>query len=155
MSVDRLRRRREIDLEAELRAGRPVPSAELVRSIVGRAENATRTVGGGFRVAFAGALTAAMLAALAGFGGVGYAAVAVDGAAKAVKKTLSLEKSPVLAHHKPGHTTPAQSQYGKKCGHTPATDTPPRDKGSTKPAPGTPPGNPNNNTCPGTSGPKK
>jgi hypothetical protein len=103
----------------------------------------------GLRLGFAGALTAVMLAAFGSFGGLGYATASVAGAAKAAKRAVAAKDGPAVVTR-----TPAQSQYGKKCGHSPATDVPPRNHGSTKPAPGTPPGNPDNDTCPGTSGPK-
>ena len=147
--MERFRKRRESDLEAELRSRRPVPRDELVRSIVADVEESRRTTRSGLRLAFAGALTAAMLVALAGFGGLGYAANSVRSATAVVQKVVKPKpkKTVSIASH-----TPAQSQYGKKCGHTPSTGTGPGT--GTKPSPGVPPGNPNNNTCPGQSGKK-
>jgi hypothetical protein len=147
--VERFRRHRELDLETGLRAARPVPSDELVRSILARTEERSRASRRGFRLAFAGVLTAVMLAALGSYGGLGYATAGVTGAAKAAKRAVASKEQRAVVK-----SSPAQSQYGKKCGHSPATDVPPRNHGSTKPAPGTPPGNPDNDTCPGTSGPK-
>ncbi len=72
-------------LERELRAMRPAPSDELVAKIEARVREARpayrRT---SFRLAVPVALTAAMVAALAAVGGVGYAASSVKDAATAV-----------------------------------------------------------------------
>ena len=72
------RRNPESGLEAELRSNRPEPSRELVD----RLEMRVRTHGrdrraGSFRVAFAGALAAGVLTALASVGGLGYAATVI------------------------------------------------------------------------------
>jgi hypothetical protein len=71
-------------LERELRAARPQPSEELVHRIEARvyAERPARR--GSFRIAVPVGLTAAMVAALAAVGGVGYAATSVEHAASAV-----------------------------------------------------------------------
>jgi hypothetical protein len=71
-------------LERELRAGRRAPSDELVSRIEGRVRDAHGPRRSAFRYAVPAALTAAMLAALAAVGGVGYAASSVEHAATAV-----------------------------------------------------------------------
>ena len=125
------------DIERELRAARPEPRDAFVTAVADDIRHARRSRFARRRVAVATAIAVGMLSAFGAFGGFGYAASAASKAAKAV------------AGNNGNGPSPAQSQYGKKCGHTPATGTP------TKPAPGVPPGNPSNNTCPGRSGPKK
>jgi hypothetical protein len=66
------------ELEGRLRAERPQPSAELIRAITPRRRPAPKR-----QIAFAGALTAALLASLAAVGGVSYAATAVRNAVEA------------------------------------------------------------------------
>ncbi|HVM69127.1 MAG TPA: hypothetical protein VM204_04745 [Gaiellaceae bacterium] len=78
--------RRHHELEARLRAERPTPGDELVRSISRRV--GTRPTGVP-RIALAGALSSVMLVALASVGGISYAANAVVGAAEVVKKAVS------------------------------------------------------------------
>ena len=72
------RKKREgLDLEVELRANRPEPSRELLHRLEARVrEDGRRSRSGSFRVAFAGALAAGVLGALASVGGLGYAATA-------------------------------------------------------------------------------
>jgi hypothetical protein len=69
-------------LERRLRAERPRPSAELMRSLTPR-RPARR------QFAFAGALTAALVVSLSAVGGVSYAANAVTKAAGAVAKVVT------------------------------------------------------------------
>jgi hypothetical protein len=64
-------------LEGRLRAERPRPSSELERLIVERCGHRSRSRG---RIGLVVVLTAGMLAALASFGGVGYAVNSVKGA---------------------------------------------------------------------------
>jgi len=64
-------------LEERLRAERPQPSRELERSIVERCGHRSRSRG---RIGLVVVVTAGMLAALASFGGVGYAVNSVKGA---------------------------------------------------------------------------
>jgi hypothetical protein len=98
------RRRHELDLEAELKASRPQPSPDFVHRLETEVRESGRTrVGGRVRVAFVGALTAVMLMALAGVGGVGYAASAGRDAAVSVKRVVTpgdvvrvLKKSPAI-----------------------------------------------------------
>ena len=79
--------RRDRELGAALRAARPAPRDELVRSI-------SRRVGprptGVPRVALAGALSSVMLVALGAVGGMGYAANAVTEAAAVVKQAIGV-----------------------------------------------------------------
>jgi hypothetical protein len=84
------KRRGGLDLEAELRAARPEPRRELLHTLTervredGRAPLRRRAP----RLALAGALTAAMLAALASVGGFGYAATAARQAVLVAKSIL-------------------------------------------------------------------
>jgi hypothetical protein len=84
------RKRHEgLDLEAELRAGRPEPSSEFVHRLEARVRNERRSGAGSLRVAFVGAVTAVMLLALAAVGGVGYASSAAQDAAVSVKRVVT------------------------------------------------------------------
>lgn len=85
------RKRHEgLDLEAELRAGRPEPAAEFIHRLEARVRHDGRTTrGGSLRVAFVGALTAVMLLALASVGGVGYASSSVRDAVVSVKRVVA------------------------------------------------------------------
>ncbi len=78
---------RERGLENELRANRPQPRDEFVRTLAARVP-ARRRASGALRVALAAALTVVMLASVAGFGGVGYAAAPAKQVAKIVKKVF-------------------------------------------------------------------
>ena len=103
------RRRHEgLDLEAELRAGRPEPAPEFITRLEARVRNDGRSRVGSLRVAFVGALTAVMLLALASVGGVGYASSAARDAAVSVKRVVApkdvvtvLKKSPALDQYNP------------------------------------------------------
>ena len=84
------RRHEPFDLEAELRAGRPQPSSHFVRRLEADVKDSGRSrAGGTLRVAFVGALTAVMLIALAGVGGVGYASSAGRDAVVSVKRVVT------------------------------------------------------------------
>ncbi|HET8652131.1 MAG TPA: hypothetical protein VFM13_06120 [Gaiellaceae bacterium] len=84
------RRRHEgLDLEAELRAGRPEPAQEFTRRLEARVRNDGRSRVGSLRVAFVGAVTAVMLLALASVGGVGYASSAAQDAAVSVGRVVT------------------------------------------------------------------
>ena len=108
------RRRRPVDLEAELRAGRPVPRESFVRELAGE----LRPVRSSFmrrRLGFAAALSAAILVALSAVGGLGYASSATSHAVNALKNVV------VKSHHTNRHLTtvhqsPAQDQYRPGCG---------------------------------------
>ena len=77
------RRRGSFDLERELRANRPEPRPEFLRALVLRVRGEGQAAPRGMRpralrLTLVGAVTAAMLAALASVGGLGYAASAVN-----------------------------------------------------------------------------
>lgn len=98
-------KREAFDLEAELRAGRPQPSREFVHRLEARVREGRRSRAGSFRVGFAGAMAAGVLAALASVGGLGYAAT---GAGSAMQKAKTVVKhNGVLVVHK----SPARDQY--------------------------------------------
>ena len=83
------RRQEPFDLEGELRAARPEPSNEFVRTLESRVRTDGRTRVGTLRVAFVGAITAVMLVALGSVGGVGYASSAAQDAAVSVKRVVT------------------------------------------------------------------
>jgi hypothetical protein len=102
------RRNPDSGLEAELRANRPEPSPELVD----RLEMRVRTHGrdrraGSFRVAFAGALAAGLLTALASVGGLGYAATGANQAVHSAKRVMHVHAVATLKK------SAAQDQYRK------------------------------------------
>jgi hypothetical protein len=99
------RRNRSTGLEAELRANRPEPSDELVRRIESRVRADGRRVG--FRVAFAGALVAGVLAALASVGGLGYAATSASQAVATAKRAMHVHAETRVQR------SAARDQYGK------------------------------------------
>jgi hypothetical protein len=82
------RDRKGFDLESELRANRPEPREGFVQAVASDVRGRARSRSS-FRVAFAGALTVGLLTALAGFGGLGYAATAPAKAVKAVVNAVS------------------------------------------------------------------
>jgi hypothetical protein len=119
-------------LEADLREGRPAPPSDFVQLLAKRVQpQRTRTR---LRVALAAGLTIGMVAALASFGGLGYASSAVKPAVgwvkvvkhvvaptkKSPKKTtkataaantrvLSKQYPVTLCHHPPGNPSNAQT----------------------------------------------
>ena len=102
------RRNRETGLEAELRANRPEPSRELVHQLEARVRQDGRHArGSSFRVAFAGALTAGVLTALASGGVLGYAA---NGAGQAVTKAARVVHVHGVTQV---HKSAARDQYAK------------------------------------------
>ena len=102
-------RRRELDLEAELRQNRPEPRSEFVEMVATQVRGARHTARGGLRVALAGALTVALLAALAPVGALGSASDAAKGLVSAASRVTSTHVRPTKKR------TPAQNQYSKKC----------------------------------------
>ena len=102
------RRHEALDLEAELRAGRPEPAPEFISRLEARVRNDGRSRVGTLRVAFIGAVTAVMLLALASVGGVGYASSAASDAAVSVQRVVA--PSDVITVLK---RSPAQDQYKK------------------------------------------
>lgn len=82
-------RRRAFDLEAQLRAGRATPRPDFVRALAERVrEDAKPVRRRSLRIAFAGMLTVAMLAALASVGALGHAASAVKQVARTVQAAV-------------------------------------------------------------------
>jgi hypothetical protein len=107
------RRNPESRLEAELRANRPEPSSELVHKLEARVRSHRDARAGSFRVAFAGALAAGVLTALASVGGLGYAAT---GASEAVEKAKRIVQSHgVTALHKSAASDQYRKPKAKKC----------------------------------------
>lgn len=102
------KRHEEFDLEAELRAGRPEPTPELISRLEARVRNDGRSRAGSLRVAFVGALTAVMLLALAAVGGAGYASSAARDAAVNVQRVVA--PNDVIEVLK---RSPAQDQYNR------------------------------------------
>jgi hypothetical protein len=100
-----------LDLEAELRAARPEPRPEFLLALGDRVRgDAHRSRAGGFRLVFAGALTAVMLVALGSVGGIGYAATAARHAVKSAARIAEPQHRATVV----SRDTPAASQYGKK-----------------------------------------
>jgi len=105
-------RRRSHGIEEELRRNRPEPRSEFVTSLAEHVRNDRRSARAGVRVALAGALTVALLAALAPVGALGSAGSAAEGIVNAATRVVSTHARPVARH------TPAASQYAhkkKKC----------------------------------------
>jgi hypothetical protein len=96
------RQEEPLDLEAELRARRPAPRAELLASVADRVRTERGYRRSGARLAFAGGLTAAMLVALSAVGGMSYAATAVKHAAQKTGWVKISKK----------HATPAKTSAG-------------------------------------------
>lgn len=103
-------RRKETDLEGELRRSRPEPRPEFVAMLADRVrgERRRRSTRPRLRIAFAGGLSTALLIALASVGGLSYAANAVQTAATAVTRVVKVQKPRVVA------VSAAADQYGKK-----------------------------------------
>jgi hypothetical protein len=109
----RVKRLRDDDLERRLRRGRPEPRQDFVHSLAERVRSdRRRSHRGAFRIAFVGALTAAMLAALASVGGLGYAASSAQTAWHAV--THKAKQKPTNRGHSRRTRTPAAFEYGGK-----------------------------------------
>jgi hypothetical protein len=102
------KRHDEFDLEAELRAGRPEPTPELISRLEARVRNDGRSRAGTLRVAFVGALTAVMLLALASVGGVSYASSAARDAAVSVQRVVAPKDVITVLKR-----SPAQDQYNR------------------------------------------
>ena len=98
------RKRQGIDLERELRSSRPEPRPEFV-AMIGDRVAGSRTRRSSVRVAVGAALTAAMLAAVAVVGGVGYAASAAQDVAKTVVRVTHTSHPRVI------NNTAAADQY--------------------------------------------
>jgi hypothetical protein len=103
------RKNEGLDLERELRAGRPQPRDEFVHMLEGRVRESGRaTSRGGFRVAMVGAITAVMLVALGAVGGLGQAYTTVGDVAVTAKRIVK-KKGPKIINK-----SAAKSQYGKQ-----------------------------------------
>jgi hypothetical protein len=102
-------RRRSFDIEGELRERRPEPRSEFVTSLSERVRTSPRATRGGVRLALAGALTVALLAALAPVGALGSASSAAKGVVNAATRVVGTHARPAAAN------SPAQDQYKKKC----------------------------------------
>jgi hypothetical protein len=108
-------RKRQTALDAALRARRAEPRPEFVTGIVDRVGGASPKPAGSFRLAFAGGLTAALLVALAAFGGLGYAAAGASSLAGSVNRVTGTEQPRTVAE------SAAQAQYVARitiCHHT-------------------------------------
>jgi hypothetical protein len=101
-------RRRSYDVEGELRANRPEPRSEFVTSLAEHVRTERRRSRAGVRVALAGALTVALLAALAPVGALGSANNAAKGLVTAASHVVGTHSRPT------GKSTPARDQYKKK-----------------------------------------
>jgi len=102
------RKRESAGLEAELRANRPEPSRELLHQLEVRVrEDGRHARAGSFRVAFAGALAAGVLTALASVGGLGYAATGAGQAVEKAKRIVHQHGVTTL------HKSAARAQYGR------------------------------------------
>ena len=107
------RRNPEGGLETELRANRPEPSSELVHKLERRVRSHRDSRAGSFRVAFAGALAAGVLTALASVGGLGYAATGVGEAAEKAKRIVHVHG--VTTIHKSAAIDQYRKPKAKKC----------------------------------------
>ena len=114
------RNRESAGLEAELRANRPEPSQELLSKLEARVrESGRRSRAGSFRVAFAGALAAGVLAALASVGGLAYAATGVGQAVEKATRVVHVHGVTTL------HKSAARDQYSKPKAKCPKTKSSP------------------------------
>jgi hypothetical protein len=99
-------RRRSLDLEAELRSNKPEPRSEFVTSLSKHVRNERPTAR--VRIALAGAVSVALLAALAPVGALGSAGSALQGVANTATRVFATHARPVARN------TPAANQYKKK-----------------------------------------
>ena len=91
--------RRGDGLERELRAQRPEPRKEFLRSLESRMTgDRYRRPARSLRLGLAGALTVAMLVSLAAFGGLGYAATGVTHAVTAATHVVTPTHKAKVAH---------------------------------------------------------
>ena len=129
------RRRDEGDVAARLRHARPEPPSALVDAIVRRVEGRRWSRVVGVRVGLAAAATVLFVAAVASFGGAGYASIALDNARSAVKDAVAPSKDQAKGSGQqnasdrgqpPGGAvqSPSQDQYGRDrvtiCHRTPS-----------------------------------
>jgi hypothetical protein len=104
-------RNQYLGLKRELRANRPEPRPEFAEPIVERLQGRRTARPAPTRFAFAGGLTAVLLAALASLGGFGYASSTLREAAGEVTDTLA--SGPDAVQNSPGSD---QYRPGKGCG---------------------------------------
>ena len=100
--------RRESRLERRLRRERPVLPASRVAELMRHIDAPRTQLRGAFRLGLAGAVTAAMLVAVAGFGGIGYAATSVKEAVRTAVHVAAPSKA-----EEPLRSS-ADAQYGAK-----------------------------------------
>jgi hypothetical protein len=100
-------RRETQGLESELRANRPKPSTDLVRSLFLRIEDDRRRsrLNSLSRLSFAGALTVLILGTVGAFGGLGYAASGTTNVVNVVKRAVAPSKPQLVQR------SAAQDQY--------------------------------------------
>jgi hypothetical protein len=94
-------------VEAALRRNRPEPRDEFVTSLAEHVRSEPRRARTGLRVAVAGVLTIAMLAALAPVGALGYASSAAKGVVSAAARVAAVRAKPTMV------SSPARDQYKK------------------------------------------
>jgi hypothetical protein len=106
------------DVERELSSNRPAARPELARTIVARINKEGRPFRvGSLRLGFAAGLTAAMLLALAGFGGLGDIASAAKGTASTIQQVMnSPEPSSVNSRGSGNSRDEANSPGGSNSG---------------------------------------
>jgi hypothetical protein len=97
------------DLERELRRNRPEPRTEFLASMVERVGRERRSTTQRMRFGFAGALTAMIVVSLGAFGGLSYAASAVQSVAHVASKIVTPSKP-----HVTKQLSSAGAQYPKK-----------------------------------------
>jgi hypothetical protein len=104
-------RQRSFDVEEALRRDKPQPRTEFVAHLAEHVRTHRRIAGTGLRVALAGALTVALLAALAPVGALGSASSAAKSMVNAASRVAATQTRPVARQ------TPAANQYrkAKKC----------------------------------------
>lgn len=133
------RRNPDREIEGRLRDERPEPSRDLLRAVA--KEIGGREVRGRLatRLAFAVVLTTGLLAVLAGFGGLSYAASTAGSSAKSAvnlaKVSVGLEKSAPSAAQKPAKANKSKGKRNdddrkkkRRCNPTDDLDDPARDQ---------------------------
>jgi hypothetical protein len=101
------------DLERELRRNRPEPRAEFLASMVDKVGRERRSTAPRLRLGFAGALTTMIVVSLGAFGGLSYAASAVESVAHVVTKVVAPSK-PHTTQVAQAPLSSAAAQYKKK-----------------------------------------
>jgi hypothetical protein len=100
------------DLERELRRNRPEPRAEFLASMVDKVGRERRSTAPRLRLGFAGALTTMIVVSLGAFGGLSYAASAVQSVAHVVTKVVT-PSAPHVAKAPQAPLSSAAAQYPK------------------------------------------